>query len=425
MVVLFKKKLLEEGLKYWEEKSFMLAIPPSSNEDYIEGIYERVLEIDGVKIIDTKPIEFNKPGMIKFTYDGVEYIVEIYISKFSIPISYVNKKYYFTEKELKEIEKATSALSISMKFHNNPKKDYHLQLKLAYAMVPDMVCLIDESAEKILPPKWVKMTALSFFGESSEDLYTIQAIYEKNGEVWLHTHGLNRCGITELEVLGSNKENYNNHYHLINTYASFLINKFEEKFNPRERSAYIGVLKDRRPVVVISLSWTEALSYYKKITVGNLNDRKDSHNGFSSVIFLYKSEKDEQRNKLSKISDYDSLWGDNPIFFISNAETDRMREVARERIGYVLDEFKKGECEVILKIGLPVKEEYGGFEHIWFELLEVKGEKFKCRLTQEPYNVENMHTGDIDWYTVDDITDWIIYTKEFTITPNNVYILMK
>ena len=44
-------------------------------------------------------------------------------------------------------------------------------------------------------------------------------------------------------------------------------------------------------------------------------------------------------------------------------------------------------------------------------------------MTQEPYDIEDLHTGDEAWYTIEEITDWIIYTKEFAVNPNNVYLL--
>ena len=422
--MLFKKKYTEHPLNYWEEYSVMLAIPPKDDNNFIDGLFKKISKIKDIEIIDTKPIEVNKQGLIKIKYNNNEYDININIIKFDIPSVYINKKYYYTEEELKELKSSDKALSISMKFKNNPKEDYHLQLKLAYTMIPNLIGLIDESAERLLPARWVKIEANSDIGISSSDLYTIQAIYEKN-KVWLHTHGLNRFGLTELEILDSNKENYNNHYHLINTYASYLIDNYDKENNPRETSAYIGVLINRNPVVVTCISWTEALNHYKRIDLGGIKDRKESHNGYSSVIFIYKTEQDEKNKKLSKISDYDKYWGDNPIFFISTEETNRMKKCARERFKYVIEQSKNKDNKILIKIGLPVPKEYGNYEHIWFELLEVKDNKFKARLTQEPYNVKDIHEGYEDWYTVKDITDWMIFTKEMTITPKNVYILMK
>ena len=403
----------------------MLVIPSDNKSNYLDGIFDRVNDIDGIDVIYTKPIDLNKPGIINFNYDGSKYEMEVYISKFSIPKTYISKKYYFTDEELKKIESVGEAVTLSMKFHNNPKKDYSLQVKFAYTMFPDLIGLIDESAEKVLPFKWVKMVAESDVMVSPSDLYTVQAIYDEKGEVWLHTHGLNRCGITELEILNSSNVNYNNHYHLISSYANFLIDKVGDKYNPREDYAYIGVLSDRTPIVVTCRSWVNALSLYKKIKVGNKRDREKDHNGFSSVIFIYKSEADLKKNKVSKVNIYDNLWGDNPIFFVNNLETERMRKAARESFSYVLEAFENKDNHILIKIGIPVPKEYGNFEYIWFELLEVDNDKFKCSLTQEPYNAKDIHEGDTNWYTLNDVTDWIIYTKDNAITPSNVYILMK
>ena len=156
--------------------------------------------------------------------------------------------------------------------------------------------------------------------------------------------------------------------------------------------------------------------------MGGEKDRQSGHNSWTSIVFLYKSEKDEEKGKVSKITDYNQLWGDNPIFFISNEETSRMKALAIERFNYVKESFKNKENKILIKVGLPL-EEKGQFEHIWFELLELKENKFKAKLTQEPYDVKDLHTGDEAWYTTQEITDWIIYTKDFAVNPNNAYLL--
>ena len=270
----------------------------------------------------------------------------------------------------------------------------------------------------MISSKWVKMASNSNVTPSANDLFTVQAVSHQNGEVWLHTHGLCRCGITELEILKSDSENYNNHYNLITTFASYLI----DKKKPYNNSAYIGVLSNRQPVVVTYLPWTKGLKEYEKLSLGNVEDRRDGHNSKTSIIFIYKSEEDEKEGKLTKVSEFNNLWGDNPMFFISNEETARMKALAMERFDFVKKESNKKENKVIIKIGLPVEED-NNFEHIWFELIEFEGDKFKAKLLQEPYNVKNMNKGDEGWYTVNDVTDWMIYTPNLTVNPGNVYLL--
>lgn len=417
---MFKKKLIEQPLAYWEKNSYMIVIPKNQEENPLKTALERLSDSKEFK---TKDINFNIDGVttLKVIYQKEEYDVGFYTKDISIPEYYVSNNFLFKEDEIKAILKAKTALTIFMKFNKDSKKSYHLQLKLATTLIPNLIGVIDESAEKLLSAKWVCMASSSKVLPSSKDLFNVQAVSGKDNKVWLHTHGLCRCNLTELEILESDQEHYQQHYNLITTYAMFLID-LENKDVDKEKGTYIGQLINGCPIVVTSIPWTKGILEYKKLKLGGKKDRVGDHNSKSNIIFLYTSEENEKNKILSKVSTYDELWKENPIFFFSDEETDRMKKLARERFSYVVSAFKNKDNSVILKIGLPLKEQ-GKFEHIWFELLEIKKDKLKAKLTQEPYNIPNMHTNDEAWFTKEDITDWIIYTKEFAVNPNNVYLL--
>lgn len=415
------KKIKEAPLNYWEEKSYMLVIPKNQETDFLNDSFKRLEEIDNLKI---KEKDFNAQRgfiFIKLEYENEEYEVGFYPGGISVPEYYLSKNFFFNEEEKTTILKAQKSLTIFMKFNDDYKKSYHLQLKLATVMVPDLIGVMDESAEKMLPAKWVFMMANSKVLPNPKSLFTVQAVAGKNKEVWLHTHGLCRCGIPELEILNSDESNYQNHYNLISTYAMHLLEK-KNDLADFEAGCFIGRLINGYPVVATSRSWTTGIKEYKHLKLGNMKDRKGGHNTKTNIIFLYKSEEDENKKVLSKVSIYNNLWGENPLFFFSDDETFRMKALAIERFDYVKEAFKNKDNTIIIKVGLPLKEK-GKFEHIWFELLEIKGKKFKAKLTQEPYDIPDMHTGDEAWYTVNDITDWIIYTKEFPVNPDNAYLL--
>lgn len=103
-----------------------------------------------------------------------------------------------------------------------------------------------------------------------------------------------------------------------------------------------------------------------------------------------------------------------------------MKALATERFHFVKEQADHKDNKIIIKIGLPVDGEDCDMEHehIWFELVVFDGDRFKARLLQEPYNVEGIHTGDEGWYTVEDVTDWIIYTPDFTVSPDKAYLLV-
>lgn len=415
------KKIKEAPLNYWEKESYMLVIPANQESDFLKDSLDRLEKNDNITI-KNKDLNIQKGFIsIKLEYENDEYEVGFYPGGISVPEYYLNKSFFFTEKERNALLKAQKSLTIFMKFNDNYKKSYHLQLKLATLMVPDLIGVMDESAEKMLPAKWVLMTANSKVLPNPKSLFTVQAVTGKNKEVWLHTHGLCRCGIPELEILNSDESNYQNHYNLISTYAMHLLDKKNE-LPTFESGCFIGRLINGYPVVATSRSWTKGIKEYKHLKLGNLKDRKDGHNTKTNIIFLYKSEEDENKGILSKVSIYDKQWGENPLFYFSDEETFRMKTLAIERFDYIKEAFKNKDNSIIIKIGLPLKEK-GKFEHIWFELLEIKGKKFKAKLTQEPYDIPDIHTGDESWYTVNDITDWIIYTKDFSVNPDNAYLL--
>ncbi|MDE7252561.1 MAG: DUF4026 domain-containing protein [Acetatifactor sp.] len=419
------KDLKEAPLGYWEEKSYMMALPKDGSIDLSEGIFERVKEIEGLTLKGKCLPTAEAPGKVVFEYDGEEYTAEFFAGDFHWSDMLGIQNYLFTQEELAGFKAATKGLTLFMEFHKDCKKSFHIQLKLIVAMVPNLLGILDESSEKMVSAKWAVMAAGSAVTPGPEDLFIAQAVSDKGGEVWLHTHGLCRCGLTELEILQSDAKHYNQHYQLLSTFASHLMDK-DETFVPGKTSRYIGVLTNGYPVVATCVSWTEGIKEYKKLLLGGVEDRKDSHNSRTSPIFVYKSEEDEKNGKLSKVSEYDHMWGDNPMFFISNEETARMRALARERFHFVKEQSEKSDNKIIIKLGL-LRDDANGDpnerEHIWFELLGFEGDKFRAKLMQEPYAVASMHEGDEGVYSIEDVTDWLIYTPICPVSPSKAYIL--
>ena len=106
-----------------------------------------------------------------------------------------------------------------------------------------------------------------------------------------------------------------------------------------------------------------------------------------------------------------------------------MKFMARDRFD-ILKKFiqENPENKALIKVGLPTDGEdgepdYENLEHIWFELKEFTEDGFRAILTQEPYRVSSIKAGDEGEYTINDVTDWIIYTEEMSIEPNTAYLL--
>lgn len=415
----------ERPLEYWEKSSYLIAIPKSGYVHLSDDMRDRVESIENLEVKDWTLPDDDEPGHMVVVYDDEEYEVGFYFGEFALPEMFSHQGYYFTDDEMVTVQEADRALTMFMEFGADSKKSYHLQLKLLVAMVSDLVAIMDESAERLVCGRWARLAAESSIVPGPESLFMVQAVAGDDDEVWLHTHGLNRCGLYELEIVDSDKDHYNNHYSLLNTLACHLLdgNKY---YHPWE-SFHIGMLNDKRPVVATYVPWTEGLKEYEYLTLGGVNDRKGKggHGGHTALVFLYKDEDDEANGRLSKVSEYNDAWSENTLFFISTEETLRMSALARERFGLVRYMANK-KCDIIVKIGLKTDtaETSDEREHIWFRLIEIDEERFRAQLIQEPYNVSNMHEGDEDWYTIDDVTDWTIYLEDFSVTPNTAYMLI-
>lgn len=415
--------LTEAPLSYWEESSVLIAVPRSGAVLLSADIFDRVEAISGVDILDSRMPDEDGPGKIELAYDGEIYEITFYTNDFHLPDMLSRQGYYFTEEEMEVIAKAGSAMTLMMDFGQDCRKSYHLQLMVAKAIVPDLVAILDESAERLVSGRWVALATESAVPPSATALFTVQAVCESDDAIWLHTHGLNRCGLYELEILNSDKQVYSEHHHLINTFASVILDR-ESKVDPGE-GVRIGMFSNGDPIVATYVSWVRALREYDNLDLGGVSDRRESHNSRTAPIFLYLSEKDEQHHAYSKITDFTERWSDNPLFFISTKETDRMRALAQERFGIVRYMAEKG-CPTLLKVGLKTDSGRSddNLEHIWFELIEFDGDKFSARLTQEPYDISGMHEGDVGTFTADQVTDWIIYADDTGITPETAYLLI-
>ena len=410
----------QQELQYWEKFSCFQLILSDYDDNYLYGLETRINSIEGIKVLDIKEMSEEDPGYVKFTYDNEEYDFIYHLSDFTFYDMYARGPYHVSEEELENISNSTVAINMLMQFRNNPKKCFHLQLKLALALAPSLNGIIDESAEKLLPLKWVKMCVESKATPSANDLYTVQAISNEFGNIWLHTHGLSRCGTSELEILNSNKDSYNTQYNLLTTYASYLLDDISSI--PYYKMTHIGYFHNNNPIVVTCAPWNEVIKEYKNLNLGGIEDRKEDHNARTSIIFLYMSEKDARKKSLTKLEEANNLWSNNPLFFISTDETEIRASIAKERFNYLKELAKDVTNEIMIKIGIPINEK-GDREHIYFKLVSFEGDKFKAELLQEPYADIKMKPGDEGIYSVDDVSDWVVNTIDGSITPSKVYLL--
>lgn len=407
-----------------ERISYMLAVPVEEKE-LVEPklLVERISGMNGVQVIKAE-LE-DEEIVVEFIYNDTLYCARLYPMQFELP-EFFRMQHFFPDVDIAAVEKQHMGLSVKLEFAGDALISYHLQIKMIDAMFSSgVLAVLDSSAEKILSGRWVALAASSNVPPAPRYLFTVQAVCEEDGDdVWLHSHGLNRCGVTELEVLGSTRDNYNAHYQVIEAMANRLL-EMEEPLQPKE-PLFLARLSEEVILVTTLLPWDTAIRFYDEGILGGKEDRTDGHNEDTSCIFAYPSAEDLKQERMAPISIYDEILEKNSIYMFSESETARMKALAQERISYVKRMVGEKDIHILVKLGLTVdgdNPDGSGKEHIWFELKEISDLSLKAELTQEPYYIEGLHAGDIGEYPIDMITDWIIYEPKRRITPDDVYLL--
>lgn len=345
------------------------------------------------------------------------------------------------ENSLKTATEQKYFLEVWMYFELDPLSSFHLQLKIMDAIVPDASLVVDFSSHRQLSAKWLRMAARSSVPPSPDYLYTLHGVYDENGKngehrYWYHTHGLHRCGTVELELL-----NFKIGVQEMNTLINMTVKKF--LFDPAKENEKFTIGYDGLGIDLCWLKWEEALKDMPQDILGGMTDREgddNDHTGPSGILFAV-----QDGNRTSP-EIYASTLAENPIFYISSEETERMRILAKERFPLFVTTFNKEHKEpekksffkkllktqdeqpawrFLVKLGLIVDNADSGEEkeHLWFEVLSVSDDKIEGKLLNQPYWISALKEGDVKTFPLEVLTDWLIYSPDNTYSPDSAYLL--
>lgn len=203
-----------------KEKSYMLAIPQNEDDiDDLDGILTRLSTSPYFSLVSH---DFDDRLKLVLQCNEQEYQIELVPMDIVIPQMY-RICHFFPDVDVDAVEKTDFGIGVVMEFSEASLASYHLQLRIIHTILPDLLAVLDDSSEKILSGKWVQLAAQSAIPPAPRYIYSVQAVTDDTGCVWLHSHGLNRCGLSEIEILNSTKDTYSMHYNILETMANRLL----------------------------------------------------------------------------------------------------------------------------------------------------------------------------------------------------------
>ncbi|QDU62315.1 hypothetical protein Pan216_31820 [Planctomycetes bacterium Pan216] len=308
-----------------------------------------------------------------------------------------------------------------------PTIDYQLQLRLCdeisrgwAPVVGDANSLVYRAIED------VRSLASANVPPRTSSLYSIHKLVDRevDGELryWVHTHGLERAGIPDLEMFDVPKSRLGAAKELIESVADLWI----EFGTPEpEEEFLIG-----RAMNLRWRPWHDVAASMAPRATGGWRLRQDdpSHAGNRAVLVDATGEAGGIRAAGAPLEVLTKLVSTGAILFKSTQETDRTARLAYEQwgtFGLLFASKHPEDWRFAVKLSYDQVEEGGGTEHLWFEVKQLRPGGIRAELVSTPKSVEGMARGDVDWHSLDRLSDWRIVTPSRVYDPETASILLE
>lgn len=323
-----------------------------------------------------------------------------------------------TDDDLEATDDSVWAFGVKTALGDRPLERFHAQLTLLHVVAPDPALVLDANTETPHPGVWLDDVAAAQTPPSPTTLFTIHNVHQEDGgPVWLHTHGLARCGLIELDMVDVPGE--------VAGLAAELLRATALRFLDH------GAPEPDEPFVVGSdmellwLPWEEGVRKVPRRVPGSARDRDESHVGRRGLLFAPERAL-LGRRKYQSPAVYRPILESQPVLYISDAETRRMAALANERIGELRGLFQGfGQQEdwlFMVKLGYPVDDarDANHHEHLWFTVHDFSDGVVDATLENEPFDIASMSEGERSLHSLDKLSDWLIICPHGQFGPGQV-----
>jgi uncharacterized protein YegJ (DUF2314 family) len=306
--------------------------------------------------------------------------------------------------DLEAGKQSTWALGASLPFAANPLRDFHAEVRLLAAVAIDALMVLDVNAVVPRPGHWLREVAMATTPPSPSTLFSIHDVGDDDEGHWLHTHGLDRCGAIELDVLDVPARDSGLIAQLVNSVAAL----FLEHGIPGPGEKFLA----GKDLELAWLPWQEGVKRVRSGIPGSDEDRDPAHAGARGILFVPRAGK--VGTKYRSPTAHLPILSENPLLYVSTLETERMALLASERLPRFLALLARygGESGFmfLVKLGYPVDdgESTADREHLWFEVHGHDRGEVEATLLNEPYRIARLHQGMRGAHSLELLSDWSV-----------------
>lgn len=293
----------------------------------------------------------------------------------------------------------------------DPAQGFHTMLQCAVAAAPELCALYDAES---LDLKWgheVLRIAAARVPPPPRALYRVQAVFPDEHDPastgWVHTHGLARAGMPDLELLDVPLDLLVEAGRLIDLAVGCGLGGGALPASPFEIVRGFPVMF--RPLAELG-DTPSGLG-------GPGDPSRQSHDIARRTVLVEPGEPPGCPTACLR-----ALAEGAPVAAVSVQETRRMAARAKDtwdRFGMrFVDRGAFGD-EFLVKLAYDAGSEERR-EHLWFEVVALQPGRLRARLLNEPLGDIGLERGDVRWHPLERLTDWVIHTERRTIRPEDV-----
>jgi uncharacterized protein YegJ (DUF2314 family) len=247
---------------------------------------------------------------------------------------------------------------------------------------------------------------------------------DETAPMWLHTHGLWRCGRPELEMLDVPRSHADAGAALLSALAELVI---EHGLPPPGEPFEIGA-----GLEIAVQPWEEAAKYVAEGAPGSASMRAqedESHQGVRAVVCAATPEGSFRKVWTWPRAALDLLERDEATLYSTRRATARQERIARrswpdlamafaslDSAGALAGDEPK--ALFLLKVAFNAADDKpAGREHLWFRAVRFEGDRARGELLNQPIFAPGISRGDEVWIDRTDVSDWQVLTRERAIGP--------
>jgi hypothetical protein len=325
----------------------------------------------------------------------------------------------FDDGELAAVRAARYALAVEGTLHpHDAMSSFERLLGLAHAAAPDAVGLVDRDGAAVHAGSWLREAAAPGVPVRVDALYRIHAAV-RQGVAWLHTHGLARFGLPEIELFGADGGDLQVHAALVRTAAN---------------SALLLGLPAYGEPVTYGHDLQVALvpyAYCARDLRGALaehGEREEDHPPQAAALVVWEATGPRSGAWRTAATALEDL-GENPVFFLTDHETERQEALARLRwpaFARLADHFARAEgWRFLAKFGYGGEGDGTSREHLWFVVHAADASGAEGTLVNEPYQGLGLHEGERGYHHVARLTDFRVQSPLGLAGPDNLHRLVR